>query len=187
MSAKIGLSLQTHAVTRAAFSVLVGEEALALICRRRSQLEPELPGATRFGRRKEDIDEDLKNRIEYASKAFEERISSTFEKFFNRNLDWLDQLPEFKKITQLQQAIDESREKGRFQWEQCVQTLRHFINSFIRRRILCALDASMVHTAFGKTFTDHRNLEALDLPSWMIGEPVFMYDQLTMPVRVIFI
>ena len=86
--------LQVAELERDTFAMLVGEEALDSMVRTR------IPQNTRsvsiFGRKKEDLPEKLKTRVEYASKQFAERVISDFEDL--KQAEWIESLPELQRL-----------------------------------------------------------------------------------------
>ncbi|KAL8716577.1 MAG: hypothetical protein Q9225_006108 [Loekoesia sp. 1 TL-2023] len=89
---KIGDGLQCLELIRDSFAILVGEEALELMRQKPN------PGYTVYGRKKNDIPESYKTRIEYASKNLQGRVSQIFEGLVARDMMWMENLPEFKKL-----------------------------------------------------------------------------------------
>ncbi|KAL8895335.1 MAG: hypothetical protein Q9192_003696 [Flavoplaca navasiana] len=90
---KIGDGLCCHELIRDSFAILVGEEALALL-----QDRPSLSYST-FGRKKNDVPETYRTRIEYASRSFMERIVQTFENLVEPEMTWMETLPQFLKLS----------------------------------------------------------------------------------------
>lgn len=90
---RIADGIQCQELIRDSFAILVGEEALEGI---RS------PDAkyTAYGRRKYDVPEPYKTRIEYASKSFLDRISATYRMLIAEDMEWIEGLPEFQKLTE---------------------------------------------------------------------------------------
>ena len=52
-----------------------------------------------YGRKKEDLPEAIFTRVEYASKAFLERITNDFANFVGNGMQWIETLPEFQKLS----------------------------------------------------------------------------------------
>ncbi|MCJ1252253.1 hypothetical protein MMC24_000057 [Lignoscripta atroalba] len=97
VSLKMADGLQCYDLCRDTFAILVGEEALANMCRSRN-----LPGLNEahsiHGRKRDSVPEIYQTRIEYASKAFVERITARFKELVDADLCWLNSLPEFRKL-----------------------------------------------------------------------------------------
>ena len=96
VSLKIADGLKCYDLTRDTFAILVGEEALANLYRGRTSLEN-----TRnvHGRKRDDVPEAYQTRIEYASKAFVERIDEMFNDFALGEMSWLfNNISEWKKL-----------------------------------------------------------------------------------------
>ena len=93
-SLRMAHMLNSYNMCRDAFAILVGEEALESIIRERLGPSPK----TILGRKKEDLtSESYLTRLQYASKAFIERVTAEFTRIVG--MDWLDNLPEFKKLS----------------------------------------------------------------------------------------
>lgn len=104
-SLKISDGLECLELCRDTFAILVGEEALANVYRCRKALPG---GRTVHGRKSEDLPETYQTRVEYASKAFMERITAEFETLANERMSWVEDLPEFRKLSvvELSDALD---------------------------------------------------------------------------------
>ena len=91
--------LQVAPLARDTFAMLVGEEALDSMFRSRA------PHSSRsrstFGRRKDDLPEKLKTRVEYGSKKFADRVIADFENL--KEAKWIQSLPEFQKLSSFTQ------------------------------------------------------------------------------------
>ena len=90
-SFRIATGLQNRDLARDTFAILVGEEALDTLYRdRNSKITKVL---STFGRKKDDLPEEVLGRVEYASKAFIDRNLKDFETLIYDEMDWLDNLP----------------------------------------------------------------------------------------------
>ncbi|KAL9607184.1 MAG: hypothetical protein Q9167_007878 [Letrouitia subvulpina] len=89
---RIADGIQCQELIRDSFAILVGEEALGAT---------RVPDAkyTAYGRRKYDVPEPYKTRIEYASKSFLDRICGTYRMLIAEDMKWIEELPEFQKLT----------------------------------------------------------------------------------------
>lgn len=96
VSHQIADGLQNYELGRESFAILVGEEALDNL---RHAREPRVHKRTTFGRKKEDLPEHIHTRIEYASKSFIERINNDFADFVANGMQWIDELPEVRRLT----------------------------------------------------------------------------------------
>ena len=96
ISLKIADGLQCHDLCRDVFAILVGEEALATT--RRYNDPTFSTQASVYGRKREDLLESYQTRIEYASKAFIERVGAEFSFLVGRDMSWFESLPEFSKL-----------------------------------------------------------------------------------------
>ena len=95
---KIADGLQNADLCRDTFALLVGEWALSTACQGCS-----IPGFDSthnvHGRRTGDVDFDnYKQRLEYASKAFRERIINEFEELAGAHMKWLETTEEYGKL-----------------------------------------------------------------------------------------
>ena len=126
-------NLKCYDLCRCAFAILVGEEAFESIYYKGKQGS----GVTPYGRKKEDLPEEYRTRIEYASKTFSDRIMSEFETL--ARADWLEQLPEFLKLSQFKPHELESPSGVRYQAavDYLKESLKLYIGGAIYR-LLCA-------------------------------------------------
>ncbi|KAI4217962.1 MAG: hypothetical protein L6R36_009193 [Xanthoria steineri] len=113
---KIGDGLRCHDLIRDSFAILVSEEALANL-----EEKPDSSHTT-YGRKKNDVPEAYRTRIEYASRSFMDRVSQTFENLVEPEMTWMETLPEFR---QLSNDKNESREL-------LVQETKAAIKAFVR-------------------------------------------------------
>ncbi|KAI4138647.1 MAG: hypothetical protein L6R39_006679 [Caloplaca ligustica] len=89
---KIGDGLQCWELIRDSFAILVGEEALEIM-----SPHPK-PGYSVYGRKKYDVPESYKTRIEYASKSFLDRILQSFGSLAERDMKWMESLNNFRRL-----------------------------------------------------------------------------------------
>jgi hypothetical protein len=124
---KIAEGLRNQMLCRDAFSVLVGEEALASVGR-------DVSGGlwkSRARRRREELDLDsFVTRVEYASKAFAERVNATFTGL--AEAEWITEIPQYQKIV----SSLETRLGGSCT---AIDTLTTCLRNFVRTRISYAL------------------------------------------------
>lgn len=126
VSHRIADGLQNYALARDSFAILVGEEALD--SRRRAQQPRE---STTFGRKKEWLPEQIRTRIEYASKSFFERITSEFEEFAVNGMQWVEELPEVRRLSTYTQP----------ELRGTVNKLKYLLKEYVRGaiyKLLCA-------------------------------------------------
>ncbi|KAL9630107.1 MAG: hypothetical protein Q9164_006580 [Protoblastenia rupestris] len=95
---RIGVGFENPDVTRDAFAILVGEEALDSQYRMRAPVISREQRST-FGRKKDALPETLQERIEYASKSFIERNTKNFEHLIDKEMKWLCELPAMQQLT----------------------------------------------------------------------------------------
>ena len=89
--------LQVHDLARDTFAMLVGEEALDSIVRYRNPQNSRM--SSTFGRKKEGLPEHIQTRVEYASKAFIDRMVADFEDL--KCAKWIESLDEYKRLSSL--------------------------------------------------------------------------------------
>ena len=98
---KVADGLQCEQLCRDTFAILVGEEALGNIRRCRGGA-PKV-GWSVHGRKQDDLPEIYQTRVEYASKAFLERISTIVRNLVGAKMDWLAEVLEFQKLLSINQ------------------------------------------------------------------------------------
>ena len=97
VSLQIADGLENYELARDTFAILVGEEALDNLRRTRTPTSSNSRSA--YGRKREDLPEAIFTRVEYASKAFLERINNEFADFVGNGMQWIETLPEFRKLS----------------------------------------------------------------------------------------
>ena len=97
VSLQIADGLENYDLARDTFAILVGEEALDNL--RRARMPTSSSSRSAYGRKKEDLPEAIFTRVEYASKAFLERITNDFADFVGNGMQWIETLPEFQKLS----------------------------------------------------------------------------------------
>jgi methionine synthase II (cobalamin-independent) len=92
----MGIRLKGPGITRGAFSVLVSEHAMKIA-----------GGLQRMGhhfdRKTYEINEDLAKAIEIAGASLEARVEDAMKTLFSAEMEWLDSLPEFRKLANFTQ------------------------------------------------------------------------------------
>ena len=96
VSHQIADGLQNYDLARDSFAILVGEEALDNL---RQARQPRVHKCTTFGRKKEELPEQIHTRVEYASKSFLERMQLEFADLVDNGMQWIDDLPEVQKLS----------------------------------------------------------------------------------------
>ena len=99
---KVADGLQCEQLCRDTFAILVGEEALGNI--RRCRDGGPRVGYSVYGRKQDDLPETYQTRVEYASKAFLERISTLVQNLVGAKMDWLAEVAEFQKLLSIDQS-----------------------------------------------------------------------------------
>lgn len=141
----MAFGLKNQMICRGAFSILVSEEALSLASRETGRLDADRHGTNQFGRVREDIDEDLRTRIEYASKSFASRVCQTFETLAEDGMTWVTQLQEYQKLQRFKKVVLSYAGK-KYQvpkWLSAIDELELDLRSYVRSRILSSLSAGL--------------------------------------------
>jgi hypothetical protein len=185
---KLGLTIQSHTLTHAGFSILVSEEALRVgggkyfqdIQFKSKNTNPYAKGVTRFGRAAEDLDEDVFNLIQHAGRNFSARIEKQLGELIDRDVKWLKGMPEFAKLLAFQNHINafstsEHPPPGLKGAQQNVDSLIDLISNFVRGRIIfCLIDNLSYQQA--KDGTDHRIAERWQSLDAHGGAASFVHD-----------
>ncbi|KAI9742700.1 MAG: hypothetical protein M1818_003841 [Claussenomyces sp. TS43310] len=160
VSCKIGFGLHNPMITRAAFSILVSEEALSIVSRGIGKLEPDKRGQNQFGRPKEDVDEDLKTRLEYASRSFAEKITLSFDELIEPQMLWLETPSEHMKLSQFESHIATYAKANSHasSWIAAVTSMKELLRRYIRDRILSTLKMPLLNE-YGIYANDHRRVQ----------------------------
>ena len=129
VSLQIADGLENYDLARDTFAILVGEEALDNLRRARTPTSSNSRSA--YGRKKEDLPEPIFTRVEYASKAFLERINNEFADFVGNGMQWIETLPEFKKLSSY----------GKPEAQGIISALKVLLKDYVRGaiyKLLCA-------------------------------------------------
>lgn len=89
---KIACGLKNAQLCQDSFAILVGEEALSLLDSSVQGQIPKRKAVTMHGRTREHLDDTEIQRIEYASKAFLDRMLNQFVELAGNEMLWLDKL-----------------------------------------------------------------------------------------------
>ena len=123
VSLQIADGLENYELARDAFAILVGEEALDNLLRARKATSSNSQSA--YGRKKEDLPEVIFTRVEYASKAFLERITNEFADLIGNDMQWIDMLPQYRRLSLYQE------EAVRY----TISTLKTLLKDYVRGAI----------------------------------------------------
>ena len=129
VSLQIADGLENYDLARDTFAILVGEEALDNLRRARTPTSSNSRSA--YGRKKEDLPEAIFTRVEYASKIFLERINNEFADFVGNGMQWIETLPEFKKLSSY----------GKPEAQGIISALKVLLKDYVRGviyKLLCA-------------------------------------------------
>ncbi|EKD17467.1 hypothetical protein MBM_04328 [Drepanopeziza brunnea f. sp. 'multigermtubi' MB_m1] len=146
---RIGVLIENPTITRWAFTILVSEEALRLGAdcgppkstgEGAGQLDGK--GTTRFGRRRESIDEDILNSIQHAGRSFFARIEEQVRKLYDPELVWLQHQVEFGKLRSFQEFVEAAASSNDLVLEEkrsAIDEVMLNIKLYVRGRILWCL------------------------------------------------
>jgi len=165
---KIGMTTKAEHLARAGFAILVSEEALRVgekkyfkeiaFKYKDRQLSK---GLTRFGRVREDVDEDHLNIIQHAARNFSARIEKKLEELID--VVWMETLPEFAKLRAFQDHLNAMDETGPYSshikdQKSRVDSFIGFIRHYVRGRLVYCLVDNMSYQQ-AKDGTNHRIAE----------------------------
>ena len=121
---RIGLGIQSEALLKDAFSLLVGEKALMNVYRKNEHYSV-------AGRKLECLDDDELNRIDHATNVFMRRIQATYEALIGEDMLWLERSKVFGVLASFN--AQSLREKH------VVQELKECVKMFVRARVMWVL------------------------------------------------
>jgi hypothetical protein len=183
----MAFGLNNQMICRAAFSILVGEEALSLASREAGRVGADRKGTNQFGRLREDIDEDIRTRIEYASKNFASRVCKTFEALAEEEMIWVTQLPEYQKLQKFKIVVLSHVDNAHApQWLSAIDQLSFDLRKYVRSHILSSLSSSLTPELV-ITANNHRraerytNVDIFDKPDSTFS---LLYDKLLDKERI---
>ncbi|TGO78273.1 hypothetical protein BELL_0072g00140 [Botrytis elliptica] len=147
-SINIGLGLKSPMITRAAFSILVSEEALNVASRtfcaglgRRAEYK--------YLRPREELDEDLWNVIQHASQDFCDRVQKTITDLLDERMAWFLELPEYRKICKFEDYCYKKKDKSKKdeaiyeRRKSVIQQLLVNLRRFVRGKIVTCLNQGL--------------------------------------------
>jgi hypothetical protein len=127
----IGLGIESEALTKDAFSVLVGEKALINVQRESQGAHSVHMQTSAAGRKLQTLDDDELNRIDHAANVFVQRIHSKFAELTGEDMVWLHRSRLYERLTAF---VPQSEEEA-----EIVRELKRCIRAFVRARILWVL------------------------------------------------
>jgi hypothetical protein len=138
-SLKIGFALESHSITQSAFQILVNEMAIEEAGTSGQKPLHDYSHATIFGRVKGDVDDELKNLIQHAARALVDRVSGTLVQLQSPDLfnDW--NMPEWGRLTELEQALDGEKNGDAQDALQIVQKLREYMRKIVSSDVMDVL------------------------------------------------
>jgi hypothetical protein len=139
-SMKMAIMMENHLLCRAAFSILVSEEALSLTTRQLFSGGRGRGTINDLGRYREEIDDDILSYIEPASKSFNEKIEGGFLKLVDA--EWLDDLPELQKLKDFHNAVSSKatymHPSISTRWAAELLKFKDVVRDYVRGRIVYA-------------------------------------------------
>ncbi|THV50320.1 hypothetical protein BGAL_0155g00060 [Botrytis galanthina] len=147
-SINIGLGLKSPMITRAAFSILVSEEALNVASRtfygglgKRAEYK--------YLRPREELDEDLWNVIQHASQGFCDRVQKRITDLVDERMAWFLELPEYRKICKFEDYCYKKKDKSKKdeaiyeRRKTVIQQLLVNLRRFVRGKIITCLNQGL--------------------------------------------
>ncbi|KAF7947959.1 hypothetical protein EAE96_009029 [Botrytis aclada] len=147
-SINIGLGLKSPMITRAAFSILVTEEALNVASRTFCEGLGRR-GEYKYLRPREELDEDLWNVIQHASQDFCDRVQKTITDLLDERMAWFLELPEYRKICKFEDYCYKRKDKSKKdeaiyeRRRSVVQKLLINLRRFVRGKIITCLNQGL--------------------------------------------
>ncbi|KKY14923.1 hypothetical protein UCRPC4_g06578 [Phaeomoniella chlamydospora] len=154
---RIGLGIKSEDLTKDAFSILVGEQALIRAIRR----ENPLGRVSVHGRLREHLDDDEQNRVIHAADHFVSRIQETFRRLLNVPDDFFEQSTDYQNILKLKpRDIHEAEVQSK---------LLKLIRGYVRRRVMTVLFRASRHYRPMYKLPDHVEWSAPGVEESMPG------------------
>lgn len=153
--------LENYLLTRNAYAILVSEEAFRIATAKHGEdYIKKYPSkfATKFGRRRESLDEDVLTLIQHAGQAFQHRIENSMSELLHPHMLWLENLPEFQKITAFHNfggAKPNSSDLSYDNTNQVSDELVSKLEDFVRGRLMVCFFQSL-GTFQAKDANEHR-------------------------------
>ena len=188
---KLGLMLQSYDLARSGFSILVSEEALRVgggkyfhsFPIKQKENKSSKKNVTRFGRAREDLDEDTQNIIQHAGQNFNSRIEKVLGELIDKDMCWMDTLPQFAKLLAFEERLTSMKTNAPnepatllFNTETAkLRRMIHLLRHFVRGRVVfCLIDNLSFQQA--KNGTAHRDSERWVSQEGDSGEASFAHD-----------
>lgn len=133
---KIADGLRCEEVFRDAFAILVGEEALENVHRAQGG-QKSMSTVTVYGRKKAELPEEIVTSIEYASKAFADRMILHFTDLVDQEMEWVDTLAEFQKL--------KSNDFSSVAQQQTIRDLKRLLKEYVKGPIYTLLSKDYFH------------------------------------------
>lgn len=163
-SINIGLGLKSPMITRAAFSILVSEEALNVASRTLCENYGDRRAGYKYLRPREELDEDLWNVIQHASQDFCDRIQKTITDLLDERMAWFLELPEYRKICKFEDYCYKKKDKSKKEEavyerrKSVIQQLLVDLRRYVRGKIISCLNQGLTVSAI--TMVDKSQREA---------------------------
>jgi len=184
----MAFGLNNQMICRAAFSILVSEEALSLASREIGRVYADHKGTNQFGRLREDIDEDIRTRIEYASKTFFSRVCKTFETLAEEEMIWMTLLPEYQKLQNFKNVVlsyvDNNKQAPK--WLSAIDQLSFDLRQYVRSFIISALSSSLTLDQVSAANSHRRAEKYTNVDTFNKSDGMFslLYDKLVDKERI---
>lgn len=161
-SLKMGFGLQNTMITRAAFAILVSEEALRVAS---SADFPDMPRGvldteeTRFLRVRESLDVAHIDLIQQAGEQLYNRVWTTWQELSDPQMKWLRALPEWEKIVRFKDNVSQLKNNELVRkTDQIIEDLESFLSLYVRGAIVRCLYESIT-SAQANLADNHRRLQ----------------------------
>ena len=125
---RIGLGINSEAVTKDAFAILVGEKALLNVLRESDPSMPALSKHSVHGRTLELLDDDERNRIDHAAASLVKRVRASFESLIDDEMSWLQGSRQYMKLSYIVPRSGEEAE--------IINGTKEVVKHYVRNKIL---------------------------------------------------
>ncbi|RMZ87920.1 hypothetical protein DV736_g4847, partial [Chaetothyriales sp. CBS 134916] len=126
---RIGMGIMDANLVRVAFSILVGEKALMIVCNEGETTIAPRPQSI-HGRMLENLDDDEQNRISHAASSLVSRMKSFFKSVVD-DLDWMWASTEYQKLL--------NAEADSYTAESAIHRAKTLLEEFVKGRCLTIL------------------------------------------------
>ncbi|CAD6446325.1 bd6732d9-ad4d-4c4a-a94f-1677e89e25f7 [Sclerotinia trifoliorum] len=168
-SLNLGLGLKIPMITRAAFSILVSEEALNVASRTLCKSHDDRRAADKYVRPREELDEDLWNVIQHASQDFCDRIQKIITDLLDERMAWFLELPEYRKICKFEDYCYKKKDTSKTEKavyerrKSVIQQLLVNLRSYVRAKIVICLNQGLKSFEITRAENNQREVQ-WDIP-----------------------